>query len=142
MQAICEKLLYKCSLIPFGITCNASYNMQVNVLGISSTISVKNGSLFISKVQLFLNIEPPPLHTNTCITNAFVILQSVTCRVVNVFPVRHAPVLFRTSQLWCFDLKLVYFIFLHTVMVRFDEKHSLIHTLWNAFIYQHAHYII
>lgn len=121
MQAICEKLLHKCSLIPFGITCNASYNMQVNVLGISSTISVKNGSLLISKVQLFLNIEPPPLHTNTCITNAFVILQSVTCRVVNVFPVRHAPVLFRTSQsnpwqmyqLWCFDLKLVYFIFLH-----------------------------
>lgn len=46
-------------------------------------------------IPKYLNTNHRPyIKKNTCITNAFAILQSATCRAVNVVPLRHAYVLY------------------------------------------------
>lgn len=100
--------------------------------------------IWILNHRAFIKIHVLPIHSSFCYHPR---------RVVNVFPVKKCTCLvldFSVESIADISVTMCWFetrsfsacVQLHTIIFWFDEKQSLVYTLWNAFIYQHIPYII
>lgn len=100
--------------------------------------------IWILNHRTFIKIHVLPIHSLFCYHPR---------RVVNVFPVKKCTCLvldFSVESIADISVTMCWFetrsfsacVQLHTIIVWFDEKQSLVYNLWNAFIYQHIPYII